>query len=68
MITKEQQETLVDIFTNSDRSDKMSIEFDTFSRTVTIRYEDIDGEWFNELRKYASLTTTRLKTPAPAPE
>lgn len=49
MITKEQQETLADIFANSERPDKMTIERDPISRTVTITYEDMDEQWFEEL-------------------
>lgn len=68
MITKEQQETLADIFANSERPDKMSIEFDAASRDITIRYENLDWQWFAELRAEADPGTTVLRPPNPAPE
>lgn len=49
MITSAQQAVLADIFANSERPDKMTLELDPVSRTVRIVYEDLDDEWFKEL-------------------
>lgn len=51
MITKDQQEILAEIFTESERPDKMDITFDAFTKTVTITYEDLDEEWWFDLTK-----------------
>jgi hypothetical protein len=51
MITDDQREILADIFENTEALDKITVEIDPVSRSVTIRYEDIDAEWFRELRE-----------------
>lgn len=49
-ITKDQQEILAEIFSESERPDKMSITLNT-DRSVVIVYDDLDDEWFNDLLK-----------------
>ena len=49
MITPKQQQVLADIFGNTERLDKITVRMDPVSRTVTVVYEDMDEEWFNEL-------------------
>jgi hypothetical protein len=49
MITQEQQELLAEIFTESQRPDKMNLRFDRCSNSVTVTYEDLDEQWFHEL-------------------
>lgn len=46
MITESQRETLSDVFENIEALDKITVEVDASSRTVLIRYEDLDDEWF----------------------
>jgi len=62
-MNKEGQEVLADIFTNSERPDKMSITLEPASRTVKVTYEGMDEEWFKELVEAISLG---LIAPAPA--
>ena len=40
---------LVEILTDTDRIDKLSVMADPTSRTVMIVYEDMDDEWFKEV-------------------
>ncbi len=42
MITKEQQETLADIFANSERPDKMRLWVDWTTNSVVVHYYDLD--------------------------
>lgn len=49
-ITKDQQEILAEIFSESERPDKMSIKLNA-DRSIIIVYDDLDDEWFNELLK-----------------
>jgi hypothetical protein len=53
MITDAQREILADIFDNTEALDKITVEIDPVSRSVTIRYEDLDDEWFRELAEAA---------------
>lgn len=48
-INEDIQEILADIFENSERPDKITIECDKSSHSITIVYEDLDEEWFKEL-------------------
>ena len=41
---------LVEIFGETERYDKITITLDPVSHDVTIVYENMDEEWFNELR------------------
>ncbi len=49
MITKEQQETLADIFANSERPDKMRLWVDWTTNSVVVHYYDLDEQWLSEL-------------------
>jgi len=49
MITTAQHENLKDIINNTDRPDKISISLDMTTKTMTVIYEDMDEEWFNEV-------------------
>jgi hypothetical protein len=49
MITQEQQELLAEIFSESERPDKMKLLFDRSSKSFAVIYEDLDEEWFGEL-------------------
>jgi hypothetical protein len=48
---EEAQEVLADIFCNSERPDKMTVEFkiNGSSNSFSVVYEDTDEEWFKEL-------------------
>lgn len=48
-VTNDQLEVLAEIFSETDRADKISLHCDPVTRTVTIRYEDLDDGWFNDL-------------------
>lgn len=48
-VTNDQLEVLAEIFSETDRADKISLHCDPATRTVTIRYEDLDDGWFNDL-------------------
>lgn len=43
------QEILAEIFSESERPDKMKIELDPVTRRLIVVYEDIDNEWYNDL-------------------
>lgn len=49
MISDKTQETLADIFANSERPDKISFRIDRTENRLVVEYEDIDEEWINEL-------------------
>ncbi len=49
-VNEDTQEILADIFKNSERPDKMRINLNKASRSITITYEDLDDEWFKELQ------------------
>lgn len=42
---------LTDIFANTEAVDKIRIEQDQGTRTLYVRYEDLDDEWFSEMLK-----------------
>ena len=48
-VNEDVQEILADIFANSERPDKMKISMNKSTRSITVTYEDLDDEWFNEL-------------------
>lgn len=48
-VTIDQLEVLAEIFSETDRTDKISLHYDPVTRTVIIRYEDLDDGWFNDL-------------------
>jgi hypothetical protein len=48
-ITEDMRQLLVDILNNTERLDKISIAVDPSTRTITIRYDDLDEEWFDEM-------------------
>ena len=48
-VNEDVQEILADIFTNSERPDKMKISVDKSTRSITVIYEDLDDEWLKEL-------------------
>lgn len=43
------RDILVDIFGNTEASEKITIEFDEISKTFNVKYENCDPEWFKEL-------------------
>jgi hypothetical protein len=47
--TPEQLDCLTDILLDTERIDKITIDFNLDTRTVTLIYEDLDDEWFNDL-------------------
>lgn len=49
MISKQQLDVLADIFSNTERPDKISVRVDPASRKVVIEYDGLDEEWFKEL-------------------
>lgn len=50
MITESMRALLLDIIENTERLEKIDVRVDPVSRTVTITYDDLDDEWFNEVR------------------
>lgn len=53
--TEAQREVLADIFENFDgNADKIKIELEPVSKTVTVVYEDCDDEWFKWLQESAA--------------
>lgn len=48
-VTSDQLEVFAEIFSETDRADKISLHCDPVTRTVTIRYEDLDDGWFHDL-------------------
>jgi len=48
-VNEAMQEILADIFTNSERPDKMKISVDKETNSITVIYEDLDEEWLKEL-------------------
>ena len=42
-------EMLVEIFSNTERPDKIKINLDRITRSISVTYENSDSEWFNEL-------------------
>lgn len=48
-VANDQLEVLAEIFSETDRADKISLHCDPATRTVTIRYEDLEDGWFNDL-------------------
>lgn len=50
MITEDQREIIIDILTNTESLDKISLELDNVSKTFAIKYEHLDSEWFKELQ------------------
>jgi hypothetical protein len=42
-------EVLGDIFSNTERTDKITVVLDEFTKEVRISYDDLDCEWFKEL-------------------
>lgn len=48
-VTNDQLEMLAEIFSETDRADKISLHCDPVTKTVTVRYEDLDDGWFNDL-------------------
>lgn len=53
-MNEETRQLLLDILRNTERLDKVTVEADPISRTVTIRYEDLDDEWFREVMQSLS--------------
>lgn len=54
MICESQHELLKDIFSNTERPDKITICLDAVSRSIAVKYEDLDDEWFKELQALAA--------------
>lgn len=50
MITEDQRELLLGILSETERLDKVQLSIDPTTRNVTIVLEDLDDEWFNEVR------------------
>ena len=48
-ITQNQKETLAFIFDITEAPEKISMEFDDVSKSVIIKYENMDVNWFNDL-------------------
>lgn len=52
--TQDQLETLADIFSTTERLDKLSLLLDPVTRDVVVTYRHLDSEWFKELLLAAS--------------
>jgi hypothetical protein len=48
-VTTEQLALLAEIFYDTERSDKISLQIDSATRTIAVTYEDLDDGWFGEL-------------------
>ena len=49
MIKPEQLEVLADIFGNTERPDKITVELNQSTRSLTVHYDDLDEEWFRDM-------------------
>ena len=50
-MTEDEKEIVNDIFDNHDNLDKISVELNTETHDVVIRIQDLDNEWFRELKE-----------------
>jgi hypothetical protein len=48
MISPRLRDLLEEIVRDTERLDKLTVQLDLVSRTLTIVYEDLDDEWFWE--------------------
>jgi len=46
MMTEEQRELMIEILTDTERLDKISVRLDRATRSVVVEYSDLDDEWF----------------------
>lgn len=53
MITQDQLDLLAEIFSETERHDKICIKLDHVSRSITVTYDDLDDGWFNEFKDMA---------------
>ncbi len=44
---------LADIFSNTERPDKITVTLDYSSHSIKVEYDDLDEEWSKELRDAA---------------
>lgn len=56
MTTQQQLDILADIFGHTERPDKVTVRLDQVARTLTVVYEDLDEEWFQELVEAARIS------------
>lgn len=49
MISEQLRLAILEVFSETERLDKVTVSADPVSSTVTIVYEDIDDEWFRDL-------------------
>lgn len=65
MINADQLWTLADIFSNTERLDKVSVTLSETTRNLVVEYEDLDDEWFKELTAAGNKTGATLAEPEP---
>lgn len=57
-MTKEQRELLLEILGDTEAPWKVEITTDPVSRSLIVRYEDLDDEWFREIQETLRPTDT----------
>lgn len=53
---------LADIFSNTERPDKITVSIDEVTRDIVVKYEHLDSEWFRELREALAAAQGGRKT------
>jgi hypothetical protein len=48
-ISQETLDLLCDIFCNSEAPDKITVTTDPVSKSITVVYEDMDQQWYEEI-------------------